>query len=110
MTIAGGTPHGSKLPEPAVELSVVVAVHVAVPIEVEVPQVADVGDARSVRGPERLAILPVRVAVAVRVAEQPGEAVCPIAARRSVAVSVQRAAPAVLDEVRVDRQRVTAVR
>jgi hypothetical protein len=49
-------------------------------------------------------------AVAVGVAEQPEEAVHPVAAGVAVAVSVQLAAPAVVDAVRPDRQGVAAVR
>ncbi len=56
---------GSTLAEPAVELPVVPAVHVAVPVEVEVPQVAGVGGARPERGPEEVAVLSVHVTVAV---------------------------------------------
>src|SRR5262249_13340185 len=96
--------------EPAVELPVVPAVYVAVPVEVEVPQVARVGGARPERGPEAVAVPLIHVPVAVRVAEQPEEAVHPVAARGAVAVPVQFPSPAVVDVVREDRQGVVAVR
>ena len=67
--------------EAAVELPVVSAVHVAVAIEVEVPQVAGVGGARPERGPEEVAIQTIDVPVAVAVAEEPEEAVHPVASR-----------------------------
>src|SRR5215203_6305520 len=79
----------SILSEPAVELPVVRAVHVAVPVEVEVPQVAGVGGRRLEGGPERLAVLLVHVPVAVRVAEEAGEAGNVVAPRGAVPVPVQ---------------------
>src|SRR5947209_17089071 len=98
------------LAEAAVELPVVPAVHVAVPVEVEVPQVTGLAGARPERGPEEVAIQWIHVAVAVAVAEQPEEAVHAVAPRRAVAVSVQLSPPAVVDPVRANRQRVLAIR
>src|SRR5688500_11079641 len=100
----------SKLAEPAVELAVVPAVHVAVPVEVEVPQVAGVGGDRPERGPEEVAVLPVHVAVPVRVAEQPGEAVHPVASAVAVTIPVEFPALPVADVVAPNGQRVVAVR
>src|SRR5687767_7520376 len=80
---------GSILPEPAVELPVVPAVHVAVPVEVEVPQVAGVGRGRPERGPEAVPVLPVHVAVTVAVPEESGEAVHALAAPVLVAVAIE---------------------
>src|SRR5689334_21266111 len=99
---------GSELAEAAVELAVVPAVHVAVPVEVEVPQVAGVAGAPLEGGQEAVAVRPVHVAFAGGVAEQPGEAVHPVAARRAVAVAVQLAPPAVVDPVRPDGEGVAA--
>src|SRR6266545_4135163 len=101
---------GSRVAEPAVELPVVEAVHVAVPVEVEVPQVTGVGGTRPEGGPEGLAVLPVHVAVAVRVAEQPGDGLNAVATGHAVAVPVQFSPPAVVYVVREDRQGVAAVR
>src|SRR5262249_58646914 len=84
----------SILAEPAVELPVVPAVHVAVPVEVEVPQVVSVGGRRPIGRAEAVAVLSVHIAIPVRVAEQPAEAVHPIAARGAVAVTVQLPPPA----------------
>src|SRR5438132_11840326 len=98
------------LAEAAAQLPVVPAVHVAVPVEVEVPQFAHIAGLGPERGPKLLAVRSVHGAIAVRVAEQPGEAVHPVAPRRTVAVPVQLSAEAVVDTVRPDRQGVTAVR
>jgi len=51
--------------EPAVELAVVPAFHVAVSVEVEVRQIIRVTGNRLERGPEEVAIQPVHVPVAV---------------------------------------------
>src|SRR5262249_11089180 len=75
-------PRRSKLAEAAVELPLVQAVHVAVAVVIEVPQVAGVTSFRTERGPEQLAGLPVHVPLALRVAEQPDEALPPPAPRR----------------------------
>src|SRR4029077_4728710 len=77
---------GSKLAKPAVELPVVQAVHVVVPVEVEVPKVTGVTRVCLERGAKEVAILPIYVMVAVGVAEQPEERVDAIAAGRPVAV------------------------
>src|SRR5262245_28633247 len=45
----------STLAEAAVELPVVVAVHVAVSVEIQVPQIAGVDSAHPERGPEHVA-------------------------------------------------------
>src|SRR5690349_2909290 len=74
-------PSGLQPAEPAVELPVVPAVHAAVPVEVEVPQVPGLGGGRPERGPEPVAVKSVHVPVAVRVAEQPDEALHPVASR-----------------------------
>src|SRR5439155_2407346 len=103
-------PAGSTLAEAAVELPVVPAVHVAVAVEVEVPQVGGIADALPECGPEEVAVQPIHGAVAVAVAEQPEEAVNPVASRQAVAVPVQRPPPLVVDAVCPDRQGVTAVR
>src|SRR5262245_46181699 len=100
----------SWLAEAAVELPVVPAVHVAVAVEIEVPQVAGLAGVLHERGAEEVAILAVHVAVAVGIAEQPEEAVHLVASRRAVAVPVQLPAPAVVDPVGADRQGVTTVR
>src|SRR4051812_39738098 len=60
---------GSMLAEAAAELAVIAPVHIAVTVEVEVPQVAGVAGARPGRGPEEVAVLSVHVAVAVCVPE-----------------------------------------
>src|SRR2546427_13109949 len=86
----------SILAEPAIELPVVQAVHVAVPVEVEVPEVADVGGALPECGSEEVAIQPIHVAVAIAVAEEPEKAVHPVATRRTIAVSVDHSPPAVV--------------
>src|SRR5262249_27225060 len=95
---------GSQLAEATVELPVVLAVHIAVAVEVEVPQVTGLTGALLERRPEQVAVQPVHVAVAVAVAEQSEEAVHPVAARGAVAVAVQLPPPAVVDVVREDRQ------
>ena len=56
--------------EPAVELAVVPAVHGAVAVVVEVPQVARPAGPRPERRPEQVAVARVHDAVAVGVAEQ----------------------------------------
>ena len=79
----------SILAEPEIKLSVVQPVHVAVAVEIQVPQVAGVGGGRPERGLEAVAVLSVHVPVAVRVAEQPEERVDAVAPRDAVAVPVQ---------------------
>src|SRR5262249_58666180 len=101
---------GSEGAEAAVELAVVPAVHVAVAVEVEVPQVAGLAGALPERGAEEVTVRPVHVAVAVGVAEQPVEAVRPVAPGRAVPVAIQLPPKAVVHPVRPDRQGVTAVR
>src|SRR5262245_26508785 len=96
--------------EPAVELPVVPAVYVAVPVEVEVPQVARVGGARPERGPEAVAVPLIHVPVAIRVAEQPEVAVHAVSSRNTIAISVQFPSHAIVDPVAPDRHAITAVR
>src|SRR5262245_46018496 len=55
----------SKLAEAAVELPPVVAVHVAITIEVEVPQVTSLAFLRPERGPEEVAVHSVHVVVPI---------------------------------------------
>src|SRR5207244_3325540 len=94
----------SILAEAAIELPVVQAVHVAVAVEIEVPEVSGLAGVLPERGAEEVAVLPVDVAVDVAVAEQPEEGVHAVAPRRAVAVPVQFSPPAVVDPVRADRQ------
>src|SRR5262249_55260460 len=94
----------SILAEAAVEMPVVQTVHIAVAVEVEIPEGADVGGTLFERGAGEGAGQPVYIAVAVAVAAQPDET------GRAVAVAVQLSPPAVVDAVRKDRQGVTAVR
>lgn len=61
---------GSILAEPAIELPVVQAVHVAIPVEVEVPQVTGLTRLRLEHGPEPVAVLLVHIAVAVAILRQ----------------------------------------
>src|SRR5262245_52916447 len=70
----------SKLAEAAVELAVVQTVHVAVTVEVEVPQEGGVGGVRPEREPEKVAVHPIHIAIAVAVAEKPVEDVNTVAA------------------------------
>src|SRR5262245_25097479 len=98
------------LAEPAVELPVVPAVHIAVPVEIEVPQIADFTGACLERGSEKVAVELIHVPVAVTVAEQPEEAVLPVAAGRAVPIAVELPAPTVVDAIREDRQGVGAGR
>src|SRR5207247_5611021 len=104
------TSDGSKLAEPTVELSVVQTIHVAVSVEVEVPEIMGVTGTCLERGPEEVTVQLVHVATAVMVAEQPEEAVHTVASRRAVAVTVQFPSPPVVDPVPANRQGVTAVR
>src|SRR4029077_6852424 len=101
---------GSKLAEAAVEFAVVPAVHVAVPVEIEVPKISGVTDIRLERGPEEVTVQLVPIAVAVTVAEQPVETVHPVAAGRAIAVAVQLPPQSVVDPIRLERQGVAAVR
>src|SRR5260370_39075738 len=64
----------SKLAEAAVELAVVPAVHVAVPVEVEVPEATGLAGAFLERGAEEVAIGLIHAPVAVAVADHPLEA------------------------------------
>src|SRR5262249_24823717 len=100
----------SVLPEPAAELAVVVAVHVTVPVEVEVPQVPGLRGGRPERGPEPVAVLPVHVPVAVRVAEQTEEGLRAVAAPIAAPVAVEFPAALVADTVAPNGERVAAVR
>src|SRR5262245_28651267 len=84
-------------------------VHVALGVEVEVPPGTG-GRGRLERGPEDIAVLPVHLPVAVRVAKQPEEGVHLVATGQAVPIAVERPPPAVLNLVRLDRERVTAVR
>src|SRR5438876_3264013 len=98
------------LAEAAVELPVVPAVHLAVPVEVEIPQVTGLAGTLLERGPEEVAIQPIHVPVAVAVAEQPEEAVHAVTSRQTITISVQFASHAIMDPVCADRQAITAVR
>src|SRR5262245_273594 len=99
------------LAEAAVELPVVPAVHVAVPVEVEIPEVTDLAGALLEHGPEAVAIQPIHIAVAVTVAEQPEEGVNAVAALEAVAVGIDLApqAETVADLAAVNGERVTAI-
>src|SRR5262245_61606674 len=92
----------SELAEPAIELPVVQAVHVAIPVEVEVPQVTGLTGLRVECGPEPIAVQPVQITVPVRVTEQSRDDVQPVTPRRAVPVAVQVPSPAVVDEIRPD--------
>src|SRR5262245_5562612 len=100
-------PCGSNLSEPAVELPVVVAIHVAVAVEVEIPQVPGLARVLRERRPEEVTIKAIDVPVAIAVAKQPADLVHAIAARATVVVAVQFPPPAVMGTIRPDRQGVT---
>src|SRR5262249_18049574 len=90
----------SKLAESAIELPVVRAVHVAVAVEVEIPQVTCIANARFERGPEQITVHSVHVVVPIAIAEQAEEGVHAVTTGRAVAVPVQLPPPAVVDVVR----------
>src|SRR5262249_5071690 len=100
--------HGSA--EPAAELSLVSAVHVAVPVEVEVPQVTGVAGGRLEGRTEEGSIQPVHVPVAVAIAKEAEESVGVVAARRAVAAAVELSPEAVADPVAVEEEGIVAVR
>src|SRR5260370_30252892 len=101
---------GSELAELTVEFAVVQAVHIAVPVEVEVRQIIGVTGIRLERGPEEVTVQLLHVAIASRVAEQPEERFQTIATGSAVSVSVQLPTPAVVNAVGPDRQDVAAIR
>src|SRR5260370_23399316 len=86
----------SKPTEAAIELPVIPAVHFAVPVEVEVPEVTGRTGLRLERGPKQLAVLLVHDSVAIAVAEQPEEAVHPVASRHAITRPLQFPPPPVV--------------
>src|SRR5262249_32154106 len=96
--------------ESTVEPPVVRAVHVAVAVQVEIPQVTGVTIARLERGPELITVHSVHVVVPIAVAELAEEGVHAVTTGSAVAVPVQLSPSAVVDVVREDRQGVAAVR
>jgi len=100
----------SRLSEAAVELTVVAAIHVTVPVEVEVPQIFVVAGVRFEHGAEQITVHLVHVAIAVAISEQPTEAVQSIAPRHTVAVAIHLPPQSVVCPIRPERERVTAIR
>src|SRR5262249_42013053 len=98
------TPSG--MAEAAVELLLVPAVHDAVAVVVEVPQVTRFAGPRPERRPEQVTVARVHDPVAVGVAEQAEQGIDAVTAGHARAGAVQGLPEAVVDEAAVDGQRV----
>src|SRR5262245_22357428 len=97
------------LPEPTGERDQVDHAYAVVAVHVDVPQVGRVAGPSAQRAKEAPGVWQVHVLVAVAVAEEAMKGVVAVAARGAVAVAVECPTEAVLDRIRQDRERVTAV-
>ena len=84
--------------------------HPVVAIKVHVVHIARIAPPAAKRAEEVSQVEEIYVAVAVAIAIQPEERVGTVAARRAIAVAVERSAETVVDLITANRQRIVAVR